>query len=71
MENDVRDIGPKFEPGFQYPLCLLKSHRDTAMDEMGTVVRTKVKKKSIMANGSEYDFKNYFESSTLQVSTFE
>ena len=63
LENDVRDIGPKFEPGFQYPLCLLQSHKNNAIDEMGTVVITKEVKKSIIANGKEYDFNNYFESS--------
>jgi len=64
LESDVRDIGPKFESGLQYPLCLLKSHQNRAIDEMGTVVRTKVLKKSIVANGKEHDYKNYFQSST-------
>ena len=63
LENEINDIGPKFEPGFQYPLCLLKSHKNSEINYLGTVVRTKIVKQTIVTNGQEYDYNNYFESS--------
>lgn len=62
LDGEITEIGPKFEPGFQYPVCLLKSHRNWPLENMGTVVRTKVVKKSIVANGKEYDYNDFMNS---------
>lgn len=59
----MRDIKPAFELGQQYPLCLLPEQAHRSLDEMGTVVRKKVLKRSIIAGGKEYDFDDYFEKS--------
>lgn len=63
LEQEVNDIGPKFIPGLQYPLCLLNSEKKFKIDDMGTVIRRKIVKETIVSNQKEYDYDTYFKSS--------
>lgn len=67
LEHEVNDIGPKFIPGLQYPLCLLNSDKEYKIDDMGTVIRRKIVKETIVSNSKEYDYKTYFKTSKCLV----
>ncbi|XP_027194559.2 regulatory particle non-ATPase 9 [Dermatophagoides pteronyssinus] len=61
LQQESNEIGPKFIPGMQYPLCLLRTDQEYGLDEIGTVIRKKTIRKSIIIKGKEYDYYNYLE----------
>lgn len=60
LKQNVQDIGVKFNPGVQYPLNLLKTEQ-FGFQTLGTVVRKKILKKSIIVQDKEYDYESYLQ----------
>lgn len=60
LKQNVNDIGVKFNPGVQYPLSLLKTQK-FGFQTLGTVVRKKILKKSIIVEDKEFDYDSYLQ----------
>ncbi|KAH7637242.1 26s proteasome non-atpase regulatory subunit 13-like protein [Dermatophagoides farinae] len=61
LQQESNEIGPKFIPGIQYPLCLLQTDQEYGLDEIGTVIRKKTLRKSMIIKGKKYDYYTYLE----------